>query len=300
MAYRPGARRGQVRGVEAPRFGRRRGGARVRERAATAGGVVSAAVALDLAANQVEARPRVSVVVSTRNHARYLGDTLRGFEAQAFADADLVVVDNASTDDTQSVMTEFLARTTRPVRYVRFAADQGPANGRNHGLGLARGEYVAFTDSDCVPSPQWLRTALDAFTSAEIGIVQGRTECAGDNAPMFSHFIETRRFDGSFSTSNVVYRRRALGDHAFDRACAYWEDTDLGCRVRCRRLGRRVRARRARAPPDRSAVAAALVVVADALTRTGPRRRPGIPRSGKRCFSACGCGRCTRCSIWRS
>ena len=49
---------------------------------------------------------------------------------------------------------------------------------------------------------------------------------------MFSHFIETRRFDSSFSTSNVVYRRAALDGHRFDAHCSYWEDTDLGFRVR--------------------------------------------------------------------
>jgi len=91
---------------------------------------------------------------------------------------------------------------------------------------------VAFTDSDCVPSKDWLTAALDSFTSAEVGIVQGRTEGLASEAPLFSHFIETRRFDSSFSTSNVVYRRAALNGHRFDQRCAYWEDTDLGFRVR--------------------------------------------------------------------
>jgi GT2 family glycosyltransferase len=64
-----------------------------------------------------------------------------------------------------------------------------------------------------------------------VGIVQGRTECYQTQPRLFSHFIETRRFDSSFSTSNVVYRRAALGPLRFDPSCAYWEDTDLGFRV---------------------------------------------------------------------
>jgi hypothetical protein len=83
-----------------------------------------------------------------------------------------------------------------------------------------------------VPSPKWLEAALVAFAVDEVGIVQGRTECAEPRAPLFSHFIETRRFDSSFSTSNVIYRRAALNGHRFDRSCTYWEDTDLGFRVR--------------------------------------------------------------------
>jgi GT2 family glycosyltransferase len=65
------------------------------------------------------------------------------------------------------------------------------------------------------------------------GVVQGRTLPPGDQPqPLFNHFIETTRFDGSFSTSNVAYRRDALLDAGgFDPECDYWEDVDLGWRV---------------------------------------------------------------------
>ena len=192
------------------------------------------ALALELSANAVGDVPAVSVVVSTRNHARYLGDTLDAIEAQSLRDLELVLVDNASSDETQSVVRAFLDRTTRPVTYLRFTADHGPAVGRSAALERARGEFVAFTDSDCVPSAEWLDAAVGAFAAGDdaVGIVQGRTECYEQTSPMFSHFIETRRFDSSFSTSNVVYRRVALDGHRFDRRCSYWEDTDLGFRVR--------------------------------------------------------------------
>ena len=191
-------------------------------------------LALELSANDAPDAPAVSVVVSTRNHARYLGDTLDAIEAQSLHDLELVLVDNASSDETQTVVRDFLDRTTRPVTYLRFTADHGPAVGRSAALERVRGEFVAFTDSDCVPSAGWLDAAVRAFAARDeaVGIVQGRTECYEPTSPMFSHFIETRRFDSSFSTSNVVYRRAALDGHEFDRRCSYWEDTDLGFRVR--------------------------------------------------------------------
>ena len=190
------------------------------------------ALALDLSVNTPVDVPTVSMVVSTRNHAPFLGATLKAFAAQSLDDAELVLVDNASTDDTESLVREFLEQTTRPVTYLRFVSDEGAAVGRSVALDRARGQFVAFTDSDCVPSGQWLRATVDAFVADEVGIVQGRTECLDPSAPMLSHFIETRRFDSSFSTSNVTYRRAALNGHRFDRKCEYWEDTDLGFRVR--------------------------------------------------------------------
>ncbi len=190
------------------------------------------ALALDVSVNASADAPTVSVVVSTRNHARYLGATLAAFAAQSRDDAELIVVDNASTDHTEPIVRAFLEQTTRPVTYLRFVSDQGAAVGRSVALDRVRGQFVAFTDSDCVPSEQWLQATIDAFAADEIGIVQGRTECLSASAPMFSHFIETHRFDSSFSTSNVTYRRTALNGHRFDRDCVYWEDTDLGFRVR--------------------------------------------------------------------
>jgi len=176
--------------------------------------------------------PEVSVIVSTRNHACYLRETLAAVAEQDAEGVELVLVDNASTDETEPVARAFARETSIPFTYLRLRADRGPAVGRNHGIDHARGTFVAFTDSDCVPSARWVREGLAAFDRPSLGIVQGRTECHEQRAQLLSHFIETRRFDGSFSTSNIVYRRSAIGRHRFDASCSYWEDTDLGFRVR--------------------------------------------------------------------
>ena len=176
--------------------------------------------------------PLVSVIVSTRNHAGTLGHTVEAVMRQDLAaEVEMIVVDNASADGTEELMLAAVEKAGRQLTYARLVADRGAAGGRNFAIGLARGEYLAFTDSDCTPSPGWLRAAVDAFSASEVGIVQGRTEAAGKSAPLFSHFIVTVELDGSFSTSNVVYRATAIGVHRFDPNCTYWEDVDLGWRV---------------------------------------------------------------------
>jgi glycosyltransferase involved in cell wall biosynthesis len=101
---------------------------------------------------------------------------------------------------------------------VRLEHDLGAAGGRNVGISLARGAFIAFTDSDCTPSAGWLRAAMRAFDDQQVGIVQGRTIPARPQAPLFEHHIETGRMDGHFSTSNVVYRREAIKRLRFDPA----------------------------------------------------------------------------------
>lgn len=186
--------------------------------------------------------PAISVVVPTRNRRHLLRDTLDGLRAQDLpaGDYEIIVVDNASDDGT----TDLLAATAEQARTAftgaRLHRDCGPAVARNVGITLARGRVVAFTDSDCVPAPGWLRGCLRALDGGA-GIAQGQTLAhPGQRQPLFNHFIETRRLDGSFSTSNVCYRREALlAAGGFDPACRYWEDVDLGWRVR--RLGWEVR-----------------------------------------------------------
>jgi glycosyltransferase involved in cell wall biosynthesis len=179
------------------------------------------------------APPAITVVVPTRQRAAMVRETIEALFLQDTGDRfEVIVVDNASTDDTSRVLRELVERAPFGMLAVRMREDRGPAVSRNTGIELARGAYVAFTDSDCIPSRRWLRTLLDAL-DAGLDIVQGRTEAPPwQRQPLFSHFIETKRADGSFSTSNVAYRAGALAlAGGFDAACDYWEDVDLGWRV---------------------------------------------------------------------
>ena len=171
------------------------------------------------------------MVVASYNRRAALERTVEGVMAQDLdVDLELIVVDNGSTDGTAEYLAAAAETSRRPIVTVRLDSNLGPA-ARSAGIDVAGGDYIAFTDSDCEPDPGWLRAALAAFDRPDVGIVQGRTEAAHDNAPLFSHYIVTDRLDGSFSTSNIVYRRQAIADLRFDASCIYWEDTDFGWRV---------------------------------------------------------------------
>lgn len=183
---------------------------------------------------QVEDAPLVSVVVPTRNRRDLLADTLRALLEQDLPQRsyEILVIDNASTDGTASLLRETARNSPVSFTGIRSKRDRGPAVSRNVGVLNARGRIVAFTDSDCVPTPHWLKSLLQAFAEG-VGVVQGRTMAHPDQSqPLFNHFIETLKFDGSYSTSNVAYLKQAvMGSGGFDPGCSYWEDVDLGWRV---------------------------------------------------------------------
>ena len=107
--------------------------------------------------------PRISAVVCTHNRADYLRQALRSLTEQTLPPAafEIVVVDNASTDETPSVMRE---ATGGGVDLVGVhEGRRGLAHARNAGLRTARAPYVAYLDDDAIASPAWLRTLLDVF-----------------------------------------------------------------------------------------------------------------------------------------
>ena len=182
---------------------------------------------------------RASVVVATWNRADSLERLLTALEGQSVPreSYEIVVVDDASTDETPAVLERHRARARGAFHALRREIQGGPASARNHGWHAARAAVVAFTDDDCRPAPDWLEAGLREV-DAGAGIVMGRTVAepgaAGLGEP-FSRAMVVDHEDGRYPTCNVFYRRTALEDaggfdESFRFACG--EDTDLAWRVR--------------------------------------------------------------------
>ena len=112
------------------------------------------------------AEPLVSVVMPSFNHARYILESIQSVLAQDFSDFELIVVDDASTDNTREVL-ESIADDR-----VRFRINEHtglPAITRNTGIAMARGEMVAFLDSDDL----WEKNKL----SSQLEMLRAHPEC---------------------------------------------------------------------------------------------------------------------------
>jgi glycosyltransferase involved in cell wall biosynthesis len=95
----------------------------------------------------------LSVIIPCHNYGRYLRQAIAGVLAQTYAPAEVLVIDDASTDDTPAVAAEFGSAVT----YHRGKWG-GPSGTRNHGIRHARGDYVALLDAD----DRWLPHKLAA------------------------------------------------------------------------------------------------------------------------------------------
>ncbi|MEB3212954.1 MAG: glycosyltransferase [Leptolyngbyaceae bacterium] len=97
--------------------------------------------------------PRVSVVIPTYNCDRYLPEAIDSVLSQSYPDYEVLVIDDGSTDRTAEILDGYGDR----LRAIH-QTNQGVAIARNHGIQLARGEFIAFLDADDV----WLPHKLDA------------------------------------------------------------------------------------------------------------------------------------------
>jgi glycosyltransferase involved in cell wall biosynthesis len=113
----------------------------------------------------MENRPFVSVVIPTFNRARQVQDALKSVLAQTNWEFEVIVVDDGSTDDTgeaiQRIMTSQPTGGTK-IRYF-FQSNQGSSVARNKGIDEARGEWIAFLDSDDIWLPNKLELQLQAM-----------------------------------------------------------------------------------------------------------------------------------------
>ncbi|MGO9321419.1 MAG: glycosyltransferase family 2 protein [Solirubrobacteraceae bacterium] len=104
----------------------------------------------------------ISVVVPSFNDVGRIGDALESIVNQTRPPAEIVVSDDGSDDGTEQFVSEFAAARAGgvEVRYVRLASRSGVVAARNHGIALARGDWIATCDSDDVWAPAKLERQI--------------------------------------------------------------------------------------------------------------------------------------------
>jgi glycosyltransferase involved in cell wall biosynthesis len=188
------------------------------------------------------ASPCVSVVIPTYNRVHVLGRAIKSVLAQSFPDFECIVVDDGSTDGTVEAVESF---QDPRVRCVRLATNGGVSRARNEGIQVARGELVAFLDSD----DEWLPRKLELQVARLRESEDARTTVAYCAAYKYDEFRNRMGIHGGAiyegdvfdplltgwyppTASLFIVKRSSLLDvGGFDEGLACAEDYDLWLRL---------------------------------------------------------------------
>ena len=113
--------------------------------------------------------PKVSVVIPSYNCAPYLGDSIKSILDQSYGDVEIIVVDDASTDNTKAIIDEYLANPK--LRYIRNEENKGLMASRNVGIACAEGDLIAFLDADDLFLPNKLKKQVEFFNKDENSVI---------------------------------------------------------------------------------------------------------------------------------
>jgi glycosyltransferase involved in cell wall biosynthesis len=185
----------------------------------------------------------VSVIVPVRDRRALLSDLLDALDRQTLDDFEVVIVDDGSTDGSDKVAEE-RAIHGRQVLLVR-SSPKGALAARRLGVAKASGAIIAFTDSDCLPTPGWLKAGVGAIEEGAV-MANGSTRPQRPLRP-FERSVSSGT-EGLYPTCNMFFLRetferfggldeeavRRLGFRAGRRAAGlgFGEDTILAWRIR--------------------------------------------------------------------
>ena len=148
---------------------------------------------------------KVSVIVPVWNDERRVVKCINALKNQQFVPEayEIIIIDNGSTDRTfeeiQGIEGITVLQELKPGSYAA----------RNKGLSVAKGHYVAFTDSDCVPDKNWLASLIEcAETQRDIGVVAGDVSFFKDEADEIDD--ASLAYESFFSMNQEEYARKGV------------------------------------------------------------------------------------------
>lgn len=192
----------------------------------------------------------MTIIVPFRNASSTLQACLDALLAQCFPNAEFILVDNNSSDESREIALKF--HNDHPLMPMKILVEPKPGTSvaRNLGAREARGDWLVFTDSDCIPDTGWLRDLATVMPcESTIGAIAGSIHPAPTES-VIGRFLglyilpanAVHRIlnsytltDGGFPTANLAVRSSVfLSIGGFDETIPYYgEDHDL-----CRRIYR--------------------------------------------------------------
>lgn len=149
--------------------------------------------------------PKVSVIIPTFNRSQLISESIDSVFSQTYKNFEIIIIDDGSTDNTKKVIEYYIKTYGDKIRYF-YQDNQGAASARNKGLDVARGEYIAFLDTDDIWLPKKLEKQVNILDECkEISLVYSNVIIINDHNKVINSGLCKRNF-----LSGKVYEKTLL------------------------------------------------------------------------------------------
>jgi glycosyltransferase involved in cell wall biosynthesis len=168
-------------------------------------------------------KTKVSIIIPTYNSAKYLPEAIESVLNQTYKDYEIIIVDDGSTDNTKQVLDEYLLSkgfeieenndnhcyytlTAGPYTLIKYfyQENKGPGAARNKGIEEAKGEYIAFLDSDDLWLPEKLEKQMKLFEEEDFALVYCDMSHSVQGEIIYKSYLKERNYH--FAGSGDVYK----------------------------------------------------------------------------------------------
>ncbi len=192
-------------------------------------------------------KPKISVIIGEKNSQEFIKECITAVMNQDFKDFELIVVDDYSNDSTKQKIRELQKKHS--FKLIELKKHSGISKARNTGIKEALGEFIAFTDADCIPEKKWLNELMNGFNEKTVSVggpnlvpkhgdknqkifdeLLQLIACIGSNYVKHSDKIIETHHNPS---CNSVYRKNILMKmNGFNEKLSSNEDAELDFRIK--------------------------------------------------------------------
>lgn len=138
----------------------------------------------------MESQPLVSVIMPCYNMASYVSDSIKSVIAQTYPHWELLIVDDASSDETVNIIKSYAQADSR-IKFAIKKQNSGISDTRNQCIQMAQGQFLAFLDADDIWHPEKLEKQLSFMLAKNIGFTYSTYDWINEDGKIMNKFINT-------------------------------------------------------------------------------------------------------------
>ncbi len=183
---------------------------------------------------------KVSVIIPTYNRAPVIKKSVESVLKQTYADMEVIIVDDGSTDDTKHVIREI---QDKRIKYINYKTNHGPSYARNEGIRNATAEFIAFNDSDDIWNPLKLEKQMKILENKEIDMVfcqysinNSKVELVPSNDDILiqtsKNYFDVLLGANRIGTPTAIIKKEKINEvGGFNESLKSWEDWDFFLKI---------------------------------------------------------------------